>query len=177
MIEIKKYPEVTYTHFDPEGNVIGVFNELENLDLRCQIAEQKLSGYYLYYKGMKLFIDENGQIVVWPQGLWGDMEILYAKLFSIRKKDIVPPVKDKDININSFIQKPARLYNPNDEFIGVISTEHQLHDVRIQIKHKQLENYYLMFNDVKIWIDRDGRIDFWPTGFFDRTEHQLMELL
>lgn len=69
------------------------------------------------------------------------------------------------------------LFNPNDEFIGFIHNEYELNDVRLQIQKHKLDGYYVLFNDIKIWIDEDGGIDQWEDGFYDTTTKQLNELL
>lgn len=68
MIHIKKYEVQTVEHFDKCGNSLGFLNEHECNDLRCQIAEQKVSGYYLVFDGVKIHIDTNGRINDW--GKW-----------------------------------------------------------------------------------------------------------
>ena len=47
MIEVKKIVPQVVEHFDPYGNSLGYLNELECLDLRVQIAKNKISGFYV----------------------------------------------------------------------------------------------------------------------------------
>jgi hypothetical protein len=63
MIKINKYEIQTVEHFDNNGNSLGFLNEYENVDLWSQIAEQKLSGYYLMFNDMKIQIESNGKII------------------------------------------------------------------------------------------------------------------
>lgn len=59
-IKIKVIKPETIEVFSPEGTSYGNLNELEFLDLRCQIKKNKLDGFYIYYKGDKILIDNNG---------------------------------------------------------------------------------------------------------------------
>lgn len=81
MIKINKYDTQTVEHFDINGNSLGFLNEWESIDLRCQIAEQKVSGYYLIFNGLKIEIQPNGKINNWVNGLYDTNEILLARLF------------------------------------------------------------------------------------------------
>jgi len=81
MIKINKYEIQTIEHFDNNGNSLGLLNEHENTDLRCQIAEQKAIGYYLVFNGLKIQIESNGKIVNWENGLYDTNEILLSRLF------------------------------------------------------------------------------------------------
>jgi hypothetical protein len=84
-MKIKKYNVQTIEHFDGDGNSIGFLNEHENLDLRCQIAEQKLNGYYLIFNDQKISIENNGKIINWVNGLYDTNELLFARLFKAQK--------------------------------------------------------------------------------------------
>ena len=85
MIKVKKYEVQTVEHFDPNGNSLGFLNEYENADLRGQIAEEKASGYYLMFNGLKIPIESNGRITNWESGLYDTNEILLARLFKAQR--------------------------------------------------------------------------------------------
>lgn len=85
MIKVKKYEVQTVEHFDNNGNSLGFLNEYENVDLRCQIAEGKVNGYYLMFNGLKIPIEPNGRIINWGKGLYDTNEILLSKLFKAQK--------------------------------------------------------------------------------------------
>jgi hypothetical protein len=53
--------------------------------LRCQIAEQKLNGYYLIFNDQKISIENNGKIINWVNGLYDTNELLFARLFKAQK--------------------------------------------------------------------------------------------
>ena len=79
MIKVKKYEVQTAEHFDPDGNSLGFLNEYENADLRCQIAEEKASGYYLMFNGLKIPIEPDGKIINRETGLYDTNERLLTR--------------------------------------------------------------------------------------------------
>lgn len=87
MVKVNKYEVQTVEHFDNNGNSLGFLNEWENADLRCQIAEQKVSGYYLMFNGEKIEIQSTGKISWegWKNGLYDTNEILLARLFKAQR--------------------------------------------------------------------------------------------
>ena len=85
MIKVNKYEVQTVEHFDNNGNSLGFLNEQENLDLRCQIAEEKVSGYFLVFDGLKIGIEPNGTIINWKIGLYDTTENLFARLFKAQR--------------------------------------------------------------------------------------------
>lgn len=87
MITVNKIDVQTVEHFDNNNNSIGFLNEFENIDLRCQIAEQKVSGYYLVYNGVKIPIEPNGSIKNWVDGLYDILENSFARLFNAQRKN------------------------------------------------------------------------------------------
>ena len=50
-------------------------------------------------------------------------------------------------------------------------------DIRLQISEKQMNGYYVIFHDEKITIDRNGTLEKWPNGLFDKHEDILSKLL
>jgi len=85
MIKVNKYKVQTVEHFDNNGNSLGFLNEWENADLRCQIAEEKASGYYLMFNGLKISIEPNGKISNWENGLYDTNVILLSRLFKAQR--------------------------------------------------------------------------------------------
>jgi hypothetical protein len=59
-IKIKVIEPETIEVFGPDGSSYGKLNELEFLDLRCQIKKNKQSGFYIYYNGEKVKIRRDG---------------------------------------------------------------------------------------------------------------------
>jgi predicted ATPase len=85
------------------------------------------------------------------------------------------------ITIKEIKERPAKVYH-NDTFIGEITDQYQLNDIRIQVGKNQIEGVYFLFdigNGVihQINLDKYGQPDTWPNGFFDLMEYQLFEIL
>lgn len=74
MKEIKINNNIEEDHvplYSPEGSLIGIIeNGLAFNDVRIQIIENKLSGYYIMYKGQKCLIGTNGELETWPNDLY-----------------------------------------------------------------------------------------------------------
>ena len=72
MLNINKYEEERVALYNPEGNYIGSINELEFLDIRLQICNQSLEGYYIITDNdTEIQIDKNGEVDKWEEGLFG----------------------------------------------------------------------------------------------------------
>ena len=87
MIQINKYEPQVVEHFGPDGNSLGFLNEYENLDLRCQIAEQRAEGYYLVFDEIKYNIQSNGKINPWPHKLYYIQSLLFSRLFKAQRNE------------------------------------------------------------------------------------------
>ena len=83
-IKVKTYKIQTVEHFDNNNQSLGFLNEHESTDLRCQIAENEVEGYYLMFKDKKIFIDRRGHVSDWERGLYDTSEILLSRLFKLR---------------------------------------------------------------------------------------------
>lgn len=81
------------------------------------------------------------------------------------------------IQIKEIKEPVCKLFNPKSELIGIITSELQLMDVRVQIKKLKLNGYFIHWENEIIMIDSDGRLDTWPEGFYDLSNNLLMELL
>ena len=62
MIRVNKYEARTVEVFDNNSNSLGKLNDLELLDLCCQIAEQKQEGYYIKIGTVEYLINNDGRI-------------------------------------------------------------------------------------------------------------------
>ena len=85
MIKVTTIPVQTVEHFDDKGNSLEFLNEYESLELRCQIAEQKISGYYLIFDDERIYIQPDGRIKNWPTDLFSTNEKLFARLFTAQR--------------------------------------------------------------------------------------------
>lgn len=52
----------------------------------------------------------------------------------------------------------CKLYSPEDKLIGEVTTGLSLTDICVQIKEQSLEGYYLLYNNDKMDIFKDGRV-------------------
>lgn len=61
-IKVKVITPETIEVFNSDGTSCGKLNEIEFLDLRCQIKKYKAKGFYIYYNGDKVMINTNGML-------------------------------------------------------------------------------------------------------------------
>lgn len=80
MIQLKKINSPLVEVFDPQGNSLGEANEYELLDLRVQIREANVWGYYIVFNDRKVRIDRRGELEDYPIGLLDTMTNLLFKL-------------------------------------------------------------------------------------------------
>jgi len=98
MIQVNKYPEVRFEHFDPNGNSLGFLNQEESCDLACQIVEQAVkngvdkddliffnSGYYLKHGDKIIRIKSNGDYSDYPRGFWDELLFLQTRKIKARR--------------------------------------------------------------------------------------------
>ncbi len=80
------------------------------------------------------------------------------------------------IQVNKITPQTAELFNPQGESMGFLN-EYEFNDIRIQIMREKAEGYYFMFEGEACVIDKNGRLDYWPEGFFDIYDKQLSKLI
>lgn len=71
------------------------------------------------------------------------------------------------IVIQDFQDTPVKLYSPVGELIGEIKSAASFAHVRCQIAEQELEGYYIIFNEEKIFIKSNGGCYDNPKGLFD----------
>jgi hypothetical protein len=81
------------------------------------------------------------------------------------------------IKINNIKEPICNLYDSNNNFIGHITSNVQLNDIRIQIKKAKIKGYYIIWNKKQMLIASNGGLDWWPKGFYDLIDTQTKELL
>jgi hypothetical protein len=84
--------------------------------------------------------------------------------------------QDQKIVINKIEPQTVELYTPDNISLGFVN-EYEFNDIRIQIKQKQVDGYYCMFNGHRFNIDKNGRSKDWVVGFFDLFDNQLDKLI
>ena len=77
------------------------------------------------------------------------------------------------------IQK-VEVFHPDGSLLANV-TEHELYDIRLQIKNQEIDGYFVLYDDGKVIhhinIFTNGRLSDWPKGFFDLTDYYLCLLL
>jgi len=69
-IKINHFDREYVKLFSPDDKFIGDVNELQLLDIQCQICEKNLSGYYVVYPNGVGNIDSDGEIDHVPDDLF-----------------------------------------------------------------------------------------------------------
>lgn len=91
MIKLKKINPQTCEVFNEKAEHLGTANELELLNLRIQIAENKIDGYFVVFhffddrKSVTIPIDKNGKMMKNVEGCFDEHLILSSKLFVAQK--------------------------------------------------------------------------------------------
>lgn len=70
------------------------------------------------------------------------------------------------IKVNKIVPQTVEAFDPDGNSLGFIN-EYELLDLRVQILKEKAWGYYLMFNGIKIRIDRKGTLESYPKGFFN----------
>jgi hypothetical protein len=83
-IKVSKITPTIVEHFNPEGESLGFLNELESNDLRIQIAELKVEGYYVVFNEKRIEINTLGEMSDWPRGMYDLTMVQFSKLFQAR---------------------------------------------------------------------------------------------
>jgi hypothetical protein len=84
----------------------------------------------------------------------------------------------REIEVRDIKEQSCDLFNPAGVFLGTITNEVQLTDVRTQIKKRGVLGYYIMFNDGRHDINHDGRfIEGYPDGLFPTLSELLWGLI
>ena len=83
MIDIPTIPIQFVELFDQNDNSLGLLNENELTDVRIQIVEKDLSGYYFKFEDEKYEIKPDGIFHDFPDNLWTNQ---YARLFKVRQE-------------------------------------------------------------------------------------------
>lgn len=86
-------------------------------------------------------------------------------------------IQDENISIKDINNIAIGIYNPENQLIVYTNNQLVFEDIRIQIKEKQLTGYYIKFNGEKIKIDRNGNLEKWPDGLFDKLTDLLLKLV
>lgn len=80
------------------------------------------------------------------------------------------------IQINKITPPTLEVYEPSGNLLGTVN-EYEFLDIRVQIKKAQIFGYYLLFNDKKVRIDKDGELEEYPFGLLDIMNGFYLELM
>ena len=86
-ILIKPLKEEVVELFNPLNQFLGFINELQLLDIQCQIAEKRLNGYYVMIKDLKCLIDNQGEIQNWDDKTFDRKYRMLLKLKQIQENN------------------------------------------------------------------------------------------
>lgn len=75
--------EQTLPHYK-DDEFIGDLTSLQNMELRCNIAENKLEGYYLIFEDEKFVIDSKGDMS-YKDGLYDQYFNFAKRIWKARK--------------------------------------------------------------------------------------------
>lgn len=87
--------------------------------------------------------------------------------------------KNRLVIVDNYIAKPAYLFDPDGNLVGEATNDTAIQNALAQIKEKQLEGYYWLFNDGrdKILVSKDGACDHYPKGFCDSFGNETVKLM
>ena len=81
------------------------------------------------------------------------------------------------ITIERYETPKVGMFKSNGEFVGVINNEHEFNKVRIQILRENVtDEYYFMWNDIKITITEQGDMSRFPFGLYDQVQRDMSEI-
>lgn len=78
-IKVNKIKPQTVEFFAPDGTSLGFLNEYEMLDLRCQIKEANVEGYYCLFEHYMITVHPSGDMDCWPNGFFDTLDNLMNK--------------------------------------------------------------------------------------------------
>lgn len=92
------------------------------------------------------------------------------------------PVSDNDVIPHEIEESVIRVYDSEGNFVVKTNNELVFNDIRIQIKQKHLEGYYIIIESdktqTKYYIESNGRFkDKWPEGVFSKLTNQYAKII
>lgn len=82
-----------------------------------------------------------------------------------------------EINLNNCLKEPVVEVFKNGVYQFTISSSVQCDFVRFEIKRLQADGYSFLYNNQFIPVDKNGRIEYQPKGFYDQCEFYLYKLI
>jgi len=66
------------------------------------------------------------------------------------------------IRIRQYTPAQIKLFNTDDEFIGLVNNNVEALRVRLDIAEQELTDYYFIYGTIRIDINSDGSVENWP---------------
>jgi hypothetical protein len=85
-VTINQFPLESVELFNQDNKSLGLINELQLLDVQCQIAERQLEGYYAMMGNLKCEIDNCGELKDWDGVTFHREYMLLTKLRRIQQR-------------------------------------------------------------------------------------------
>lgn len=83
-----------------------------------------------------------------------------------------------DIEIERFEPEKLDIYKASGEFYGTLNNESEFNKFRLKmVTNDVTDEYYFMFNNIKITIDLDGNMSNLPYGLWDSVGKDLAALI
>lgn len=90
---------------------------------------------------------------------------------------VIDEVPENEVIPKIFEDKYCDVYKPNGELLIHTNNMLTFTDIRVQIKQKQLNGYYIVFENKRYEIKSNGRIEHWPNGLFSVYINKLVNLI
>ena len=89
----------------------------------------------------------------------------------------ITKISENEVVPKLFKDKYCDVYKPNRVLLINIDDMVTFTVIRVQIKQKQLDGYYIMFDNKRYNIKPSGKLDYWPNGLFDIYINKLINLI
>jgi hypothetical protein len=81
------------------------------------------------------------------------------------------------IDPEAYKEEPWNLYDPQGNFVGVLDNYFSFLDVRVQIKNRQVDGFYIERNGCVALIQKDGQMNPYPHDLFPMMDRSLIFLI
>ena len=83
----------------------------------------------------------------------------------------------KEIEIEKYDCPRVNVYKSTGEYYGYFRNDHECDMFRIKMLENDMTNdYYFMWGEIKLTIDKMGNMSDWPLGLYDKMQHDYRKL-
>lgn len=83
-------------------------------------------------------------------------------------------VNKNQIKIERIEPPKLDVYTIDNQFVGTFNNEYEFNKFRIEMVRNLLaDDYYFMWNDIRITVDNDGDMSSFPRGLYDLVQQDL----